>query len=71
VAVALRVWLIGSGAIAAGLALWAFAPPVIFLLLLTGALGAVSALMIALARLLRGRIERGGQMRKGEGPPSG
>jgi hypothetical protein len=55
---ALRLWLIGTGVIAAGLALWAFAPVVIFVLLLTAALGAVSALMIGLARLLRGRLER-------------
>jgi hypothetical protein len=67
----LRLWLIGSGAIAAGLALWAFAPVVIFVLLLTGALGAVSVLMIALARLLRRRLERGGKAREGEGPSPG
>jgi hypothetical protein len=67
----LRLWLIGTGVIALGLALWAFAPPVIFLLLLTGALGAVSALMVGLARLLRGRIERDGHAREDEGPPPG
>jgi hypothetical protein len=55
---ALRLWLIGTGVIAAGLALWAFAPVVIFVLLLVAALGAVSAVMIGLARLLRGRLER-------------
>ena len=54
---ALRLWLIGTGLIAAGLALWAFAPVVIFVLLLAAALGAVSALMIVLARLLRARLE--------------
>jgi hypothetical protein len=61
----LRLWLIATGVIAVGLALWAFAPVVIFLLLLTGALGTASAVMIGLARLLRARLDRNSQ------PPEG
>jgi hypothetical protein len=61
----LRLWLIATGVIAVGLALWAFAPVVIFLLLLTGALGTASAVMIGLARLLRVRLDRNNQ------PPEG
>jgi hypothetical protein len=64
---ALRLWLIGTGVIAAGLALWAFAPVMIFVLLLAAALGAVSAVMIGLARLLRARLERGGDTGEGGG----
>ena len=51
----LRIWLTLTAALLTGLALWAFAPVLVFLLLLTGALGIVSAAMIALARLLRAR----------------
>ena len=54
----LRLWLLATFLIAAGLALWAFAPVMIFVLLLTVGLGALSALMIGLARLLRARLER-------------
>jgi len=64
----LRLWLLATGAIVLGLALWAFAPVVIFLVLLTGALGAASALMIGIARLLRARLERNGRSRDGDGP---
>ena len=54
----LRLWLIGSVAIIVGLAVWAFAPVLVFVMLLAGALGLVSALMIALARTLQARRER-------------
>jgi hypothetical protein len=54
----LRLWLLATFLIAVCLALWAFAPVMIFVLLLTAGLGAVSALMIGLARLLRARLER-------------
>jgi ABC-type uncharacterized transport system permease subunit len=40
------------------LAVWAFAPVLFFVLLLTAALGAVSAVMIGLARALRAWRER-------------
>ena len=44
--------------ILATLAVWAFAPVLFFVLLLTAALGAVSAVMIGLARALRAWRER-------------
>jgi membrane associated rhomboid family serine protease len=49
----LRLWLIATSAILAGLAVWAFAPVLVFFLLLAVALGVLSALMIALARGLQ------------------
>ena len=55
---AVRLWLLGTVIIVTGLALWAFFPVVIFILLLTVALGVVSAVMIGLARLLRAWLER-------------
>ena len=54
----LRFWLIGTSVILATLAVWAFAPVLFFVLLLTAALGAVSAVMIGLARALRAWRER-------------
>jgi hypothetical protein len=54
----LRLWLLATLIIAAGLALWAFAPVMIFVLLITVGLGGLSALMIALARLLQSRAGR-------------
>jgi hypothetical protein len=54
----LRVWLLAGAAVLAGMALWAFAPVLLFMALLTAALGAVSVLMIALARALRAAWER-------------
>jgi len=57
----LRLWLIGSSVILAGLAVWAFAPVLVFVLLLTAALGVASAAMIGLARALQAwRARRGG-----------
>lgn len=49
----LRLWLIGTSVILAGLAVWAFAPVLVFFALLALALGVLSALMIALARALQ------------------
>ena len=54
----LRLWLLATAVIVAALSLWAFAPVMIFVLLLTAGLGVVSALMIGLARLLRAWLER-------------
>jgi ABC-type uncharacterized transport system permease subunit len=54
----LRLWLIGTSIILAALAVWAFAPVLVFVLLLTAALGVVSAIMIGIARALRVRRER-------------
>ena len=54
----LRLWLIGTCVILAALAVWAFAPVLVFVLLLMAGLGAVSALMIAIARALQAWRER-------------
>jgi hypothetical protein len=54
----LRIWYLVAAALLAGILLWAFAPVLIFLALLAGALGIVAALMIALARVLRAWGER-------------
>lgn len=54
----LKYWLAGTALIIGGLAIWAIAPVVIFLLLLTAALGVVSFGMIALANALKARRER-------------
>ena len=48
----LRAWLIGTSIIVTALAIWAFAPVLVFLALLAGALGLLSAVMIAFARAL-------------------
>jgi hypothetical protein len=56
-----RLWLLVTAVIVTSLALWAFFPVVIFVLLLTVALGVASALMIGIARLLRAWLERNGQ----------
>jgi hypothetical protein len=54
----LRIWLLATAAVLAGMALWAFAPMLLFMGLLTAALGAASALMVAFARALRAARER-------------
>ena len=56
-----RIWLMLTAALLAAVLLWALAPLLVFLALLTAALGIVAALVIALARALRAwRGERGG-----------
>ena len=54
----IRLWLIGTSVVLAGLAVWAFAPVLVFVLLLTAGLGIVSAAMIGIARTLRAWRER-------------
>ena len=54
----LRLWLIGTSIVLAGLAVWAFAPVLVFVLLLTAGLGVVSAAMIAVARALQAWRDR-------------
>jgi ABC-type uncharacterized transport system permease subunit len=54
----LRLWLVGTGVVLAGLAVWAFAPVLVFVALLTAGLGIVSAVMIGLARALQAWRER-------------
>lgn len=56
----LRIWLLATGVLVALLAVWAFAPVLMFVFLLTGALGLLSAAMIALARALQAWRERRG-----------
>ena len=48
----LRTWLIGTAIIITALAVWAFAPVLVFFVLLAAALGLLSALMIWFARAL-------------------
>jgi len=54
----LRLWLLATMVLLAAVAVWAFAPVLVFLALLTVGLGGVSLVMISLARglaRLRGR----------------
>jgi hypothetical protein len=54
----LRAWLAGTAIIVAALAVWAFAPVLIFFVLLAGGLGLVALAMIALARGLQAWRDR-------------
>ena len=54
----LRFWLIGTTIILATLAVWAFAPVLVFVGLLTAGVGLVCAVMIGLARALQAWRER-------------
>ena len=54
----LRLWLAGSTIVLAAIAVWAFAPVLVFAALVTAGLGLVSVAMIALAHVLRRRRER-------------
>ena len=51
----LRLWLAATGVVLVALAVWAFAPVLLFVLLLIAALGLLSALMIWIARALQAR----------------
>jgi hypothetical protein len=54
----LRIWLAVTAVVLAGLAVWAFAPVLVFVALLVVALGLAAAAMIALARQLQAWRER-------------
>ncbi len=54
----LRIWLAGTAIVLAAIAVWAFAPVLVFVALLTGALGGIAAAMIFLAQRLRAWRER-------------
>ena len=54
----LRIWLAATAIAVAVLAVWAFAPVLLFVALLTAALGLVAAITISLARRLQGWRER-------------
>jgi len=55
----LRLWLAVTAIVLTGLAVWAFAPVLVFVVLLVAALGVLSFAMILLARGLRLLRERG------------
>ena len=50
---ALRLWLVATTILLAALMVWAFAPVLLFFLLLTAGLGLIAALMIGVARGLQ------------------
>jgi hypothetical protein len=54
----LRYWLAATAILLTGLAVWALAPVLIFIMLLAGALGVLSLAMIGLARGLQRWRER-------------
>jgi len=54
----LRLWLVATGIVLATLAVWVFAPVLLFIVVLTAALGIVSAAMIGLARALQAWRDR-------------
>jgi hypothetical protein len=54
----LRLWLAVTAIALAGMAVWAFAPVLVFVALLLVLLGAAAAAMIALARWLQAQRER-------------
>ncbi len=62
----LRLWLAGTAIVLVVLAVWAFAPVLVFAALVTGALGLLSLGMIGLARVLRRWRESTG---RGDPPP--
>ena len=55
----LRYWLAVTVVVVSGLAIWAFAPVLLFVFLLVAGLGALSATVILLARGLRSLRDRG------------
>jgi len=57
----LRLWLAVTAAALAVLAVWAFAPVLLFIALLIVGLGLLSAVMIGAARALQARRERRGR----------
>jgi hypothetical protein len=54
----LRLWLIATALALAAVMIWAFAPVLVFLALLTGGLGLIAFSMIALARALERRLRK-------------
>jgi hypothetical protein len=54
----LRLWLAGTAIVLAVIAVWAFAPVLVFAALLVAGLGLISVAMIGLAHVLRRRRER-------------
>jgi hypothetical protein len=58
----LRIWLLATTAILSAIAIWAYAPVLVFLAVLLAVLGCASAIMIALARWLQAWRERSGAL---------
>ena len=54
----LRLWLAATAVVLAGMAVWALAPVLLFVALLTLALGILAAIVIWQARLLRTWLDR-------------
>lgn len=54
----LRLWLAGTAIVLAAIAVWAFAPVLVFAALVVAGLGLVSVAMIGLAHVLRRWRER-------------
>jgi len=54
----LRIWFVGTAIALTTIAVWAFAPVLVFVVLLAAALGLACGAMIALARALRSWRER-------------
>jgi hypothetical protein len=54
----LRLWLLGTGILLIALAVWALAPLLLFIVLLTAGIGVVSTLMIGIARRIEGWRQR-------------
>jgi preprotein translocase subunit SecF len=61
----LRVWMLATTALVSAMAIWVYAPVLFFVVLLTAVLGLASAIMIAFARWLQARRERGGARDEG------
>lgn len=55
----LRLWLAATAIVLGAIAVWAFAPVLVFVVLLAAGLGLLSLAMIVLARALRRWRERG------------
>jgi hypothetical protein len=55
----LRLWLIGTGLLLGAVLVWEFAPVLVFLALLTGALGMLAMATIGLARSLQRALGKG------------
>ena len=63
----LRLWLLATLMLLAGVLIWAFAPVLIFVALLAGGLGVVSLAMVGLARGLERGLGKGGRHRSDGG----
>lgn len=60
----MKLWVLGSLAVVAVAVMWAFAPILVFLALVTGGCGVIAGLAIAAARAIerrRGRPPSGGE----------